>query len=254
MCSSNITYRVFHNLFIRHGDPVEYAQKSAALSQVGRLRSAALAEQVACIFDFSPISEYLIAIWHSDRPRTIETAEVIQASLLLIKAKLCARKIRIVKDLQHVRYMSPEKALRPLLEVGVKKKKLYRTWISAPTEYLMGKNAKTPQEIELEVLKFLTEVTAYSETSGEISPIINIIVTSETTLGALARKRFPNQDIQAIGYCEMLRATIGLVGSKGLRQIEYEFRGDTCIDNHLFEKCDPAGSRTQNTLLKRQVL
>ncbi|MBI2590457.1 MAG: hypothetical protein HYW33_01050 [Candidatus Blackburnbacteria bacterium] len=230
-CPEMIVPRVFHNLLVRHGDPLEYAQRNSALSQVGRLRSVLLAEQIAQSFRFSPASEYIIAIWHSGRARTIETAEILQASLLLIKTKLDARKIRVLTGLQCISHMSPEEALRPLLEAGVAKENLYKTWINAPLEFLEKKNAKTPRKLEDEVLEFLMEASECSLILGKGAPVINIFVTSETTLGALAQKRFPNQDIRTIGFCEVLRATTGLTGEDGLMQIEYEFRGETWVEN-----------------------
>lgn len=229
-CPEVITPRVFHNLFIRHGDPIEYAQRGSTLSPLGRLRSVVLAERISQVFGFSAASEYIVAIWHSGRARTIETAEILQAKLVLIKDMLGARKIRILEDLQHMPLMSPEEALRPLLEAGITRDKLYETWINAPLGFLTERNAKAPHVLESEALEFLMEANECSLILGKGVPVINIFVTSETTLGALAQGRFPNHDVRAIGFCEILRATTGLMSEGGSGQIEYEFRGEIWVE------------------------
>lgn len=217
---------VFHNLIVRHGEPVAYADPDARLSLKGRIEASKFGDQIAEIFKWNRDSEFIVALWHGGRKRHLETADIIKDKLLWLRTVLEARRVIVVERLNYSPHLNPGQALLPLMKAGIPREELYPRWLGMSQKELKGIGAQTPDEVEDNLLSLLQ---AFTECSLEVPlsrPVLDILVTSETSLGALVQNRFPDQDLK-MNFCEVLQVDTGKVGPGGELTTDFTFRGET---------------------------
>jgi broad specificity phosphatase PhoE len=176
-------------IFVRHGEPEQYAVKEAGLSEAGKeqVRGYARGYLEGLREDLATGGRIAVKILYSDVRRTMESANVFAEEL---------QKLVEAEEVVGVRILTPRPrselkstgTLGPLIDAGVPKEDAYQTWLSAEERDLADTGSRTPEEIFKVVEEFAERKDALSRRVGEEGERLDYVCwTHETTHGGLLR-------------------------------------------------------------------